>query len=348
MRNESFVTAVLAASVFVGAASAQCAPHMPPREPMKYDNITGAVGRPTTPAKPSAPSAPSPGGPAAPAPSAPGPATTGPITPRASAPMPVAKGPTTGARGMAIDFERGETSKQRLRIDWLHPVPPDRSGEGTAAVGPMPYLEALEVLWGQGDDRPLLVLRECDQCQGNDYALLSRSVNNDRTMLLTKWFRTVKLPPHVTQPAHPFFNVFAEQDQKGLWPHLFLLAEPGAAPVFFGGDQTPAAMARALAAVVEQRYAKSSQKALKAWLSCLDDFDALDKRKRELSEKLLEVRANEGPASEKAVKLDKQIAELTQQRAAVEEREAKVRDLGLLPMSRALFAKATPAAAGMK
>ncbi|MBZ0152772.1 MAG: hypothetical protein K8J09_14700 [Planctomycetes bacterium] len=323
MRNESFVTAVLAASVFVGAASAQCAPHMPPREPMKYDNITGAVGRPTTPAKPSAPSAPSPVG-------------------------PFATGIGALARGMAIDFERGETSKQRLRIDWLHPVPPDRSGEGTAAVGPMPYLEALEVLWGQGDDRPLLVLRECDQCQGNDYALLSRSVNNDRTMLLTKWFRTVKLPPHVTQPAHPFFNVFAEQDQKGLWPHLFLLAEPGAAPVFFGGDQTPAAMARALAAVVEQRYAKSSQKALKAWLSCLDDFDALDKRKRELSEKLLEVRANEGPASEKAVKLDKQIAELTQQRAAVEEREAKVRDLGLLPMSRALFAKATPAAAGMK
>ena len=53
------------------------------------------------------------------------------------------------------------------------------------------------------------MLRECYLCKGSDVALLSRELNNDRTILLTNWFHCVKLPANTTAADHPVWVQFA-------------------------------------------------------------------------------------------------------------------------------------------
>src|SRR5262245_41475270 len=128
---------------------------------------------PTSPS-PSGPSAPRPAGPTAPA--APGAPGAGPATGGGAPSAPGFGGPATGAPRVVLRQQRGSTSKGRLRIDWRQPVPPVPEGTATYAESALPLAEALQVLW-EGDERPLLVLRECSFCQGTDQALLSRTSN---------------------------------------------------------------------------------------------------------------------------------------------------------------------------
>lgn len=329
-----------ARSVFAGlflawTALAQCPPpggYAPPAPPPDNPPVSGPSGSPS----PGGPSVPKPTGPSTPgpgAPSAPKPTSNPTTPPRAPATNPTTPrgiGPRTG--GMPISLERGATSKDRLRVDWLHPVPPERAQVGTASVGPLPKDEALAALWSEDDERPLLVLRECQLCAGSDGALLSRSLVNDKTMLMTKWFRTVKLPAHVAESGHPFFNVFGGFGFADGWPHFFLLAHPGAEPVAFTGQQVQSQLWKGMFDVLGQRYAKDPQKAVRKWLAVLDRYDTIDAREQDLKEELLEVRAERGPESAKAKKLETALEALAKERADVEAEEAQVRDLGLLKL----------------
>ncbi|HEX5052502.1 MAG TPA: hypothetical protein VFZ65_12065 [Planctomycetota bacterium] len=323
----------------------QCAPHMggpPGPPPPPNPPVDGpAPGTPTS----SSPSAPSPAGPATPGPAGPsspqpsnpttqkGGPVSGPITPRG------ATGPRTGGRGVALTFERQHTSNERLRIDWEHPTPPQHT-EGTAAAGPIPAADAMALMWDPGDERPLLVLRECMECAGTDNALLNRSLSNDRTLLLTKWFRMVRLPAHVSNPGHPLYNVFySVHVNKGL-PHFFLLAHPGAKAIVFDGAQTQTDLWKAMFEVLDQRYAKDARRAVKDWLQLLDQFDGVDGKRLALQEQLDAVRAEDGPNSPKAKKLTDSLARNAEEREELLAREAKIRDLGLLKMPQLAAASA--------
>ena len=176
----------------------------------------------------------------------------------------------------------------------------------------------------------MLILRECQACEGSDSALLSRSLKNDKTMLLTKWFRTVKLPAHVGERSHPFHNVFAGYDFGKKVPHFFLLADKDAKPVSFSGVQTQSDLWKAMYGVLEQRYAKSAKRQVKKWLMLLDSYDTIEGRRVQLMEDLLLVRATSGPDSSKAKKLAGKLTELDEEWVAVEAEEEKVSDLGLL------------------
>jgi hypothetical protein len=290
----------------------------------------------------------SPGSPAAPNPA--GPAAPGPTTPKAPANTPDTTGPTTPARtsqprlgprtgGLALTFERGHTSKERLKVDWLHPVPTvERSGP-TQTSGPLPLQDALAQLW-ENDQRPLLVLRECGICKGTDDALLSRSLKNDRTLLITKWFRTVRMPAHVVEESHPFYRLFQSLANTEGTPHVFLVAHPGADAVCFSGQQTQTQLWKAMTDVLAERYLKDANKAVKEWLSILDTFDTLDARRQQLQEQLDETRAAEGPESLKAKKLTEALAKVNEERDAALAHEAKVRDLGLQAMPKRTAAAA--------
>jgi hypothetical protein len=237
---------------------------------------------------------------------------------------------------MPMTFTRGATSKDRLFVDWFHPVPPKRSAEETSAAGPLPMKDALELMWTDSDQRPLLVLRECSKCKDSDEAVLHRALDNERTMLLMSWFRTVRLPAHVAENGHAFFNVFEGHGFDGGWPHFFLLAHPGAEPVKFTATATPPQLWKGMTDVLEQRYAKNPQKALKAWLAQLDTFDRLDARKRELEDQLTEARIEQGPESARAKKLAAELADNAQERVAALAQEREIKDLGLLPMPRTI------------
>ncbi|MGK0202908.1 MAG: hypothetical protein ACI89X_001591 [Planctomycetota bacterium] len=240
---------------------------------------------------------------------------------------------------MPITLARGFTSKRRLKVDWEHPVPPVSEGNNTAASGAMARAEAISLLWDADDGRPLLVLRECKTCQGSDSALLSRSLINDKTMLMTKWFRTVKMPAHISERSHPFHNVFAGYDFGKKVPHFFLLADKNAKPVAFTGVQTQSKLWKGMYGVLEQRYAKSAKRQVKKWLMLLDRYDTIEGRRKALKEELLAVRADRGPDSSKAKKITAKLAELDQDWAVVEAEEKKVRNLGLLKASTKVASK---------
>ncbi len=330
--------ALLSGLVLALTVTAQCPPSgaqiatAPPPE-SGWAPSASSPASPTTP-QPASPSTPAPAGPTAPTPEKPG--TKGPVTPKMGAPG-ARPGPRTGG-GIALSFERGHTSKDRLKVDWVHPVPPKRNDTTTITTKTLSQEDALAQLWEGDDQRPLLVLRECSLCKDGDEAMLSRSLSNDRTLLLAKWFRTVRLPAHVTEATHPFHNVFEGYGFEGGWPHFFLLAHPGAAPVTFTGQQTQSQLWKGMQEVLAQRYVKDAQKAVKEWLSVLDTFDTIDTRRRQLQDQLGAVRANEGPESDKAKKLNESLARLDADRAQALAREAKVRDLGLLPMPKTVGA----------
>jgi hypothetical protein len=302
-------------------------PSAPPPPPPPPPITRWVPGRNTgpNPASPATPNAPRP---SAPAPS------SGPTTPRGPVAGAPSAGGRTGPRGVPMTFERGDTTKSRLKVDWAHPVPPQRSSATTEAAGPLPLAEALDVLWEGGDQRPLLVLRECSKCKDSDEAVLARALDNERTKLLMSWFRTVRLPAHVAEAGHPFFNVFDGHGFAHGWPHFFLLAHRDAKPVTFTATQTPPQLWKGMFDVLEQRYAKDAQKALKEWLSLLETFDRLDARKRDLEDRLAEARIADGPDSSRAKKLAEQLQQNAGERVAALAREKEIIDLGLLPMPR--------------
>jgi len=216
-------------------------------------------------------------------------------------------------------------------MEWDHPVPPPKDMSRTAANATLSRADAIKAMWDADDGRPLLVLRECKLCEGSDGALLSRSIKNDKTLLLTKWFRTVKLPAHVSHNSHPFYNVFAGYNFGKTMPHFFLLAHKDAKPVAFSGMQTQSQLWKAMFKVLDQRYAKSAKRAVKKWLLLLDRYDTINQRQTDYQEQLFAVRATDGPRSSKAKKISAKLADLNKELAAIQAAERKVRDLRLLP-----------------
>lgn len=332
--------------VLAVALPAQCPPtggSWGPPPPPPRDAPAGPSG-PTAPepSTPSGPTTPGPTGPSAPQPA--GPSTprgpmAGPATPRGPGGS-KSGGPTTGRRGAPISFERQATSKDRLKVDWNFPVAKPRAESGTVAAGPLPLADALALLWEGGDERPLLVLRECNLCKGGDDAMLSSSLANDRTQLLSKWFRMVRLPAHVTEKSHPLHNVFAGFNFENSLPHFFLLAHPTAKPVAFSGQQLQSELWKGMVNVLEQRYVKDPLKAVREWMSLLERFDMLDARRLQLTEQLSEVRATDGPSSERAKKIGADLQRNDEDRAEAVAREKRVRDLGLVKMPSAALATA--------
>lgn len=343
-----FRTSLTAGAILLAAAiaAAQCQPHMPPQGAgASVGGATGGVGA-SNGAGPASPGPAGPSGPAPTSPHSPGnpdgkpastggpglpPQTTQPVTDRRpGAPAGVRAG-RTGARGAAMSFEHGSTALDRLKLDWKHPVPPERNGETTTAAGALPLEEAVALLWTEDDQRPLLVLRECWQCQGTDLPLLYTSANNDRTLLLSKWFRLVKLPSHVMDKNHPFHSLFAGFEFGETIPHFYLLAHPGAKPVAFPGDQTQASLWKGMSDMIEQRYLGDPAKAIKQWLAVLAQFDVLDATRARLTEELGAARAEQGPDSARAKQLQAKLDEAEQERKDLLEREKKVTDLKLKP-----------------
>ncbi len=331
IRSFRMSAALLAATLSTGIA-AQCPPGGGGGYPPPRPRYIGP-GDVTPPSEPGAPGTPSPGGPNTPGPNTPGPRTpntptTGPRTPTSAPAM--RRGPTT-RRGTAMTFDRQATSLSRLQIDWKHPVPPPRVGETTAAAGSLPREDALTVLWEQ-DPRPLLVLRECASCKGTDEALLTTGLDNERTILLTHWFRCVRLPVHTLEAGHPFGRVFDGFDPRGSRPHMFLLSHPNAIPVAFTGRQGQSSLWEGMYEVLRTRYLRDPERGVKDWLSLLDHFDHLDSLRNELRDQLDVTRANAGPDSPKAKSLTERIAKVDADRTTALEREARIRDLMLQPM----------------
>lgn len=232
-------------------------------------------------------------------------------------------GPRT-PRGRVIVLTRGPTSKQRLQIAWDVPVYDAPVFRHTGVAGSLTRDAAFAFIRGE-DRRPLLVMRECRRCSGTDYALLRRAANNERTMLLTRWFHCVRLPASVLEKDHPLRRLFPEEKP----PHLFFASTDGKEIVTLPGDQVPSSVWKGMTKILRKTYAGNSTKTVKLILGVLDAFDTLDGKQMALRRRLDQTLENEGPKSKKFKTLKARFDKLEVRRRALLKKEAKLIDLGL-------------------
>ncbi len=173
--------------------------------------------------------------------------------------------------------------------------------------------------------KPLLVLRECNWCKGTEHALFSRTLNNEKTMLLAQWFHCVKLPPNVLRKNHPFRKVF-EGDKP---PHVFISLYDGSDVIAFDGRQTQTTLWKGMARLINIAYEKKPQPAIRAMLKYLSRFDMLDAREKELRGFIEKEREKSGPRSSKVKKLRKQLAKIQTDKAKTMKMAKAVCDLKL-------------------
>jgi len=242
-------------------------------------------------------------------------------------------GPSSGG-GAALPTERGRTAKKATKLDWQYPVfkrevtkrggDADNGTVARAANVALPYEEAILYIAGE-DRRPLIILRECKQCNGTDDALLSRQEDNTRTLLMTRWFRCVKLPMEVLEDNHPFHALFEEEHP----PHLFITRWDGSDPIPLRGDRSRSELWGNMQRMLESEYLGDSKKALKQLEMVLNQYDVMDQRIDRLEQSVEEEIENAGPKSRKLKKLRKDLAEAEEEMERLKKREQEVSDLKL-------------------
>ena len=223
---------------------------------------------------------------------------------------------------------RRSTSREQLEIDWDHPVhAPQTIGTGaTVSVAAKQALsiEAALAAVARDDARPLLVLRDCTTCTGTDDALLTRQADNERTLLLSRWFHCVRLSPDVLQPDHPFHALFAGEDPS----HLFLAARDGVGRTDLDGEQSRTELWEAMEGVLDAAYQDRFAPALKELTRLLDRMDAVDQRIDELVRSIdREVESRGGGA--KLERMETELARLREERGELREHAVKISSLRL-------------------
>jgi hypothetical protein len=214
------------------------------------------------------------------------------------------------AAGVPAPAVRGPSARSYLKLDWDYPVyqEPEQKSEGTTAKRARRALTAAEAYaYLAGDDpRPLLVLRECKQCNGTDDALLSSGGDNERTFLLARWFHCVKLPVDVRDQDHPFYALFPQDDAE----HLFVASADGSTRIGLEVEASRTGLWDALRDVIAADYKKKPERSLKQIAQLLNDFDVVDEQRRSVMVRRNELLIEEGPESRKVKKLEAELAEI--------------------------------------
>ena len=219
--------------------------------------------------------------------------------------LPMVADPGSGAAGYYAT-SRGPTSRAQLGIDWRYPVHKagSASAERTSAATDenrsiaitgkrvLTAEQAYAEIAGE-DRRPLLVMRECLTCTGTDDALLTRNADNEKTMLMSRWFHCVKLPPAVTEESHPYHALFAGEES-----HLFLARWDGSQRVELDGAQSRVELWKHMEALLASEYTKKHAPALKSLVKTLAQFDELDSQLARLHEQLDSAIEKSGPRFE--------------------------------------------------
>lgn len=207
---------------------------------------------------------------------------------------------------------------------WKPTTPEKGGGDGQTVTSEyrrkLPREEAFS-LAADGDLRPLLVLRECDRCKGSDDALLSRTMDNEKTVLLAHYFRCVKLPVHVLEDDHPFRAMFTEEHPA----HLFMSDPSGTELVPLEGNQSQGDLWKSMELVISQHYDGNVKKVLRELQKVFAQYDNVDSLEDEVRQRLNREIEKRGPDSPKVKKLEARIAELAEQREKWIAREKEIR-----------------------
>lgn len=243
--------------------------------------------------------------------------------------------------GIAIDFRRGKSAKKLLEIEWVYPVwkptdQPSKPGDQHTVVQQveraLPIEQAYQLVT-DGDRRPVLILRECERCKGTDHAFLSRTLDNEQTVLLAHWFRCVKLPPNVLTDKHPFYNLFKREKEGERIPHLFFVDPDGSNKAELPGDQPQTELWKVMFGFLDRCYAEDAKASIKELRQVLSQFDKLDAEEQLVKGRLDKEIEKNGPESDKVKKFQADLQKLGKDREKLVAREKELRDLALKTMT---------------
>jgi hypothetical protein len=196
----------------------------------------------------------------------------------------------------------------------------------------LPLARAYELVT-DGDRRPVLIMRECEKCKGTDHALLSRSLDNEQTVLLAHWFRCVKMPTNVLTENHSFYNLFKREKEGDRVPHLFFVDPDGANKMELPGDQAQTVLWETMFSYLERCYAENAKAAIKELRQVLGQYDKLDDEEKLTKERLERELEKNGPESPKVKKFESDLQKLGKEREKLVAREKDLRDLALKEMT---------------
>ncbi len=245
----------------------------------------------------SGPSAGGPSGPSAPfagAPSAPctcsastssaaprGTATTGAAAPSGPT-MAVATGSArrpsaVASTGSAV--RRGPTTRSLMKVTWDYPVQAVERSNATAVAQQttLSRSEAIRALAGK-DPRPLLVVRECPSCNKTDRTLLTPGIDNERTILLTRFFHCVKLPLNANEAGSPYQALFSTTNPE----HLFVCASDGSAPAALSTEGSRPELWATMERTLNATYSKDASTAVREMSKHVDLIDTCERQLQEL------------------------------------------------------------------
>ena len=224
-----------------------------------------------------------------------------------------------GKSGQVALHERQQTSRALLQWTW------DRAAWSSAhGAGALPAAEALAAV-ADGDPRPLLVLRECEACRGSDDAFLSRTLDNDKTVLLGRWFHAVRVGPEVLEPGHPLHALFA----GGAPAHLFTATLDGRTRVDLDGAQSQAKLWRAMTTVLRKAYRRDPDAAVRGLQKLLDQLDEAELRLAEVEDQLMNARGEHGSDASEVKDLERSRDALAAARLELLEKGLDLDDLQL-------------------
>lgn len=272
-------------------------------------------------------------GPAAPMPAVAHPSAT-PVAPRArhQLQLPPQIAQALQRYGAPVQLVHEHTALSRLTYDWEYAkvIAPPPEGNTVAPPRPraLPLAEAIARVAG-ADRRPFLILRECWRCGSSDESEIGRKMANEKTILLGKWFRCVRVSDAVRHADHPLHAIFAGAQA----PHLVFGNSAGEiTPVESG---TPlSALWSIMRAHIAQAYDGDADAAVSELLAMLSLYDHLDNMELEVANQLDAAMQSKAATSPQVATLRRRLAGLADERAALRAREAKALALVLRPTLR--------------
>jgi hypothetical protein len=249
---------------------------------------------------------------------------------------------TGGAMALAVSStgtypaRRGTTTRELLKIQWDYAVAANEvaPSEGTsvkAARTALPVAEAFKRLAGD-DPRPLLVVRECQVCNKTDNALLRPGMDNEKTIVLSRWFHCVKLPVDVVDPSEPFNALFPTNDAE----HLFVASVDGSSRIPLESDTSRPELWSAMAKVLARNYKQDPSGVTKEILKLHDKLDLLDQKLVDLAKSRDDLVENPGRMDkDRLKKLEKEIQATTKELADQRKSIDKLSKIDLKPDKKA-------------
>ncbi len=267
-----------------------------------------------------------------------GPAAPAPVVARPGAPAPAPRAqalryvPAHIAQalrryGAPLQLAHERTALSLLTYDWDYAkvIKPPADGITVAQQRPraLPLGEAVASV-ARGDHRPLLILRECWHCGSGEESEIGRKLANEKTILLGKWFRCVRVSDAVRHEDHPLHAIFAGAQAA----HLVL----GRA----SGEITPIESGRPLSALwatmrahITQAYEGDPDPAVGGLLQILSQYDHLDNLEAELAGQLDAALQTKAGAAPQVATLKQRLAQLEVERKDL---DARTRTALALPL----------------